>query len=165
MQATDRAYVLSDEEGEAIWFAGTLVVLKAAGDQTEGRLAFMDQRLPGNYAAPRHVHRDDDEGWYVLEGEATFFCGERRFTATAGAWVFLPRGVQHTFRTGPDGARLLTLSAPAGFADFVRAAGEPAPARTIPPPAPVDVETLSAIAAHHGIEIVGPPPSPEDAHR
>ena len=55
------------------------------------------------------------------------------------------------------GARLLTLSAPARFADFVRAAGESAPAPTVPPAAPVNVEGLAALAAQHGIEILGPP--------
>ena len=95
MQATTRAYVLSEAEGEAFWFAGALIVLKADGDQTEGRLAFMDQTVPGDYAVPRHIHLHDDEAWYLLAGEATFFCGDRQFTAGAGAWVFLPRGVEH----------------------------------------------------------------------
>ena len=159
MQATTRAYVLSEAEGEAFWFAGALIVLKADGDRTEGRLAFMDQTVPGDYAVPRHIHLHDDEAWYLLDGEATFYCGNRQFTTTAGAWVFLPRGVEHAFRVGHGGARLLTMSVPAGFADFVRAAGEPAPARTVPPPAPLDIEKLSTLAASYGIEIVGPPPT------
>lgn len=159
MQATDRTYALAAEEGEAIWFAGALMVLKAAGEQTDGRFALLDQRVPGDYAVPLHVHHDEDEAWYVLDGEATFYCGDERFTAGAGAWVFLPREVPHAFRVGPAGARLLTFSAPARFAEFVRAAGEPAPARSIPPPAPLDVERLAAVAAQYGIEILGPPPA------
>lgn len=158
MQATDRTYTLAAEEGEAIWFAGALMVLKAAGEQTDGRFALLDQRVPGDYAVPLHVHHDEDEAWYVLDGEATFYCGDERFTAGAGAWVFLPREVPHAFRVGPAGARLLTFSAPARFAEFVRAAGEPAPARSIPPPAPLDVARLTAVAAQYGIEILGPPP-------
>lgn len=159
MRATNRAYVLEPEEGEAIWFAGALMVLKAAGAQTDGRFALLDQSVPGHYAVPRHVHHDEDEAWYVLEGEATFFCGEERFTAGAGAWIFLPKGVAHAFRVGPAGARLLTLSAPARFADFVRAAGQPAPARSVPPPGPLDLERLATLARQYGIEIVGPPPA------
>lgn len=159
MQTTGRAYVLADEEGEAIWFAGALMVLKASSSQTEGRFSMFDQRVPGGYTVPLHVHHDEDEVWYVLDGEATFYYGEERLTAGIGATVFLPKGVPHTFKVGPDGARLLTLSAPARFADFVRAAGEPALTRTIPAPAPPDVERLSAIAAAHGIEILGPPPA------
>jgi hypothetical protein len=67
-------------------------------------------------------------------------------------------GVEHTFKVGPKGARLLTMAAPSGFADFVKEAGEPAPAHTIPPPGPMDVERLARIAATYGIEITGPPP-------
>lgn len=158
MRTPNRAYVLHADEGEAIWFAGALMVLKAAAEQTEGRFALLDQSVPSHYAVPRHVHLDEDEAWYILEGEATFFCGEDRFPAGAGAWVFLPRGIEHAFKVGPAGARLLTLSAPARFADFVRAAGQPAPARALPPPEALDIEQLVALARAHRIEIVGPPP-------
>ena len=81
----------------------------------------------------------------------------------AGAWVFAPKGVPHAFRVGEAGARMLTFSAPAGFADFVRAAGEPAAGLRLPPPGPLDVERLSAVAARYGIAIVGPPPEPVGA--
>jgi hypothetical protein len=51
-----RAYMLAQEEGVATWFAGALMVLKAAGEQTTGQSALLDQRAPGDYAVPRHVH-------------------------------------------------------------------------------------------------------------
>ncbi len=156
LSKSDRAYVLDDGDGEALRFAGALMTLKASGDQTEGRFALIDQTAPPDYAAPLHVHQDEDEAWYVLEGEAEFFCGERRFTAAAGAWVFLPKAVPHSFRVGADGARLLTLTAPSRFADFVREAGEPASQES---GAPMDVAALAAIASRYGIEIVGPPPA------
>ncbi|HXF60380.1 MAG TPA: cupin domain-containing protein [Caldilineaceae bacterium] len=159
IQATKRAYTLGAEEGEAIWFAGTLTVLKAKGDQTQGRFALLDQLVPGDYAVPRHLHHDEDEAWYLLDGEATFYCGDEQFHVGRGGWVFLPQGVPHAFRAGPAGARLLVFSAPARFADFVCAAGEPAPSPTLPPPAPLDVERLAALASRYGIEILGPPPT------
>lgn len=113
MQTTGRGYMLGAEEGQAIWFAGGLMVLKATGEHTDGRFALLDQRVPGDYTAPLHVHHDEDEAWYLLDGEATFSCGEDRFSAGPGAWVFLPKGIPHAFRVGPTGARLLTFSAPA----------------------------------------------------
>lgn len=158
MLATNRVYTLAEEEGEAIWFAGALMVLKAAGEQTEGRFALLDQRVPGDYTVPLHLHHTEDEAWYILEGEVTFYCGNDRFTVGTGGWIFLPKGIAHAFRAGPSGARLLTFTSPSEFASFVRAAGEPAPTRTVPPPAPLDVERLSALAARYGIEILGPPP-------
>lgn len=158
MQATGRAYMLSAEEGEAIWFAGSLMVVKARGEQTEGRFALLEQQVPSNYAAPHHVHQDEDEAWYILAGEATFFRGGDQFHAGPGAWVFLPKEVPHAFRVGASGARLLTVSAPAGFADFVPAAGAPAQGHRLPPAGPVDVVQLAAVAGRYGIDIIGPPP-------
>ncbi len=159
MSEESRAYMLADAEGQAYWFAGALMVLKAAGGQTDGRFALLDQWVPGGYAVPWHVHHHEDEAWYILSGEATFFCGDRQFSACAGSWVFLPKDVPHAFAFGPSGGRLLTFSAPAAFADFVVAAGEPAPERSLPPAGPLDVERLAAIAARFGIEIIGPPPT------
>jgi mannose-6-phosphate isomerase-like protein (cupin superfamily) len=158
MTLDGRAYTMKVDEGEAIWFAGALMILKAADEQTEGRFAFMDQRVPGNYAAPVHVHHCEDEAWYVLEGEVTFFCGDEIFSAGPGAWVFLPKDVPHSFRVGAAGGRLLTLSAPAEFANFVKAAGEPAPQLVMPPAEPGDMKQLAKIAAKYGIELIGPPP-------
>lgn len=157
--AAKRPYALSSGEGEAYWFAGGLMVTKASGAETDGHFALLDQTLPAHYAAPRHVHHSEDEAWYLLQGEATFFCGEETLEATRGSFVFLPRAIEHAFKVGPRGARLLTMAAPASFADFVAEAGEPAKERAVPPAAPMDIERLTRIAARYGIEIVGPPPA------
>jgi mannose-6-phosphate isomerase-like protein (cupin superfamily) len=157
--ARQGAYVLGPDEGEAIWFAGALLVMKASREQTGGAFTFIDQRVPGDYAVPRHIHHDEDEAWYVLDGDVTVYCGEEQFRAGPGAWVFAPKGIPHAFRLGPEGGRLLTMTAPAGFADFVRAAGEPAAALTVPPPAEPDVQRLAELGHQHGIAIVGPPPA------
>jgi mannose-6-phosphate isomerase-like protein (cupin superfamily) len=158
MTATDRAYVLGPDEGQASWFAGALMILKAGTADTGGQFALLDQRVPGGYAVPRHVHHSEDEAWYILEGEATFYCGEQTFAAGPGSWVFLPKDVPHTFKVGAAGARLLTLTDPSGFADFVREASEPATELTIPHPAPLDVPRLAELAAKYNAEIIGPPP-------
>ena len=44
--------------------------------------------------APLHLHRDDDEAWYVLDGTLGFRLGEEELAAGAGAAVVAPRGVQ-----------------------------------------------------------------------
>ena len=159
MGSESRAYVLGPDQGRAFWFAGALMVTKASGEDSEGAFALLDQTVPGGYAAPRHVHKDEDEAWYLLDGEATFYCGDRSFSASRHSFVFLPKGVEHTFKVGPQRARMLTLSAPASFADFVEAAGEPAPELTLPPPSPPDPAALAEVAGRFGIEITGPPPS------
>ncbi len=157
-RTADRIYSLADGEGQAYWFVGALLQRKAGGAETEGRFAMLDQTMPPDYAVPRHIHVEEDEAWYVLEGSMTFYCGERVIVAVERTWVFAPRGVVHTFEVGEDGARALTFSFPSTFADFVAAAGEPAAELTIPPRAPVDQQRLAEVAHRFGIEIVGPPP-------
>jgi mannose-6-phosphate isomerase-like protein (cupin superfamily) len=157
MQTTiPRAYVLAPDEGQATWFAGALMLRKAGASETEGRFALLDQRMPADYAVPRHVHHAEDEAWYILDGQVTFVCGAEQLEAGPGTWVFLPRQVPHTFRVGPDGARMLTFTAPGSFADFVEAAGQPARALVVPPALPLDPQHLASIAAGYGIDILGP---------
>jgi quercetin dioxygenase-like cupin family protein len=127
------------------------MITKATVDQTGGAFALLDQTVPGGYAPPRHIHREEDEAWYLLDGRVTFYCGSRTLAAGPGSFVFLPRGVEHTFKVGEDGARMLTITVPASFASFVAAAGEPAPQLTPPPPGPLDPERLAEVAAQSGL--------------
>jgi mannose-6-phosphate isomerase-like protein (cupin superfamily) len=63
--------------------------------------------------APLHVHHEDDEAWYVLEGTLRFRLGERELEAPAGSAVFGPRGVPHTFwNPGPQPCRYLLVMTP-----------------------------------------------------
>lgn len=148
------AFSVAEREGTATWFAGALMVEKASGRGFD----LLDQTVPPGYAPPRHVHAEEDEAWYILAGEATFWCGEEELQASAGSFVFLPRGVEHAFKAGAEGARLLTFTVPSGFAEFVRAAGRPAEGLHVPPPEPPDPERLAQTARRFGIEITGPPP-------
>ena len=148
------AFAIAEGQGAATWFAGALMVEKAAG----GGFDLLDQTVPPAYAPPRHVHHVEDEAWYVLDGDVTFWCGEQTLQAGPGGFVFLPRGLEHAFKVGAGGARLLTMTFPSGFAEFVRAAGRPAEALEVPPAEPPDVAKLAEIAERFGIEITGPPP-------
>lgn len=157
MDDSQRAYALGADEGQAFWFMGALQVAKATGAQTGQAFAVFDQLVPAGYSPPRHVHRNEDEALYVLEGQATFTCGDQTFDGAPGAFVFLPRGVEHTFKVGHSTARMLTIAAPASFGEFVAAAGEPAPVLALPPPDSTDQERLAQMAVRHGIDITGPP--------
>jgi uncharacterized cupin superfamily protein len=73
-----RPYVLAKEEGQAVWFLGTLVLVKATGERTGGAFGLIDNLMPAGFASPYHVHRNEDESFYVLEGEMTFYVGEEK---------------------------------------------------------------------------------------
>jgi mannose-6-phosphate isomerase-like protein (cupin superfamily) len=150
-------------EGEALWFLDSLVTIKLDGSATGGRHMLIEQLAPRGSGSPLHLHQREDEWFYVLEGEIAFWIDGRRINAPAGAFVFGPRGVPHTFLVTSTTARFLVGAEPAGFDDFVRELARPAKSRTLPPadlakPSP---EALQAAAARHGISILGPPGLPD----
>jgi quercetin dioxygenase-like cupin family protein len=87
---------------------------KVAAEQTDGRLfqLLCSDRRGG--APPLHIHHNEDEAFFVIAGEITFFVGDERIEATAGDFVFAPRGIPHAFLVKPERAEYLTSFAPAG---------------------------------------------------
>jgi quercetin dioxygenase-like cupin family protein len=151
-------YTLSANEAEAIWFLGTLATIKAAGAQTGGALAVVEFTHPPGFATPHHVHPTEDEAFYVLAGVMRGYCGDQTWRASAGSFVWLPRGMPHGYAVdGDEQLRTLAITLPAGFDCFVREAGEPAQERTLPPPAAPDMDKLLAAAARYGQVVLGPP--------
>jgi quercetin dioxygenase-like cupin family protein len=165
--ATDTAdtvapIALAPSAGEALWFMGGLTTIKADGAQTAGRVAVTENLAPRGSGSPLHVHRREDEWFYVIEGELTFWVGGETVVAPAGAFVYGPRDVPHTFVVSSEQARFLLVVEPGGFEEFARQLGAPAERLEIPPASsePPDVDALVAVAAGYGIEILGPPGIP-----
>jgi len=147
MDMDTQPYALASEEGQAVWFLGTLVVMKATGEQTGGAFGLIDNLMPGGFASPYHMHRNEDESFYV---------GEERVKAERGAFVYGPRGVPHGFEVdGTQPARILLQNYPAGFERFPVEVGEPAKELSIPPEEPPDMDKLMTIAARYDIDILG----------
>lgn len=70
---------------------------------------------PGiEWIAPLHLHRSDDEAWYVLEGKMRFRIGSDTFDASRGDAVLAPKGVPHTYGNAEPGqqARYLLVMTP-----------------------------------------------------
>jgi uncharacterized cupin superfamily protein len=107
---------------------------------------------------PLHVHRTDDEGFYLLEGSLTLWVGPERIDLRPGEFVLAPHGIPHTYKVeSEEGARWLVTSSDASFDRFVAAAGVPATEDRLPDPTEPDIDRLKKLAAEHGIEILGPP--------
>ncbi len=151
-------YALGEEEGEALWFFGTLLLLKATAEQTGGRFCLCEQRGRRGMATPLHRQPADDETFVVLEGELRVFLSDGSPVAAGpGTTVHVPAGAPHAFAVVSESARWLDLTTPNHEA-FFRAAGEPAPERVLPPDAPPDMARVGAAAERFGVEILGPPP-------
>src|SRR5579872_4087077 len=135
-------YVLQANEGEAIWYTTTRMTLKATSESTGGALSLVEVLAAPETAPPWHIHHRDSEMFYILEG----------------SFLFLPGGMPHSFKVVSEtAARFLVLGIPAGLDRYFVDSGIPAIEEGLRPQ-PVDPVQMVAIAARHGIEILGPPP-------
>jgi quercetin dioxygenase-like cupin family protein len=155
-------YLLDPDEGEAYWLLGMLQTIKIGRDDTDGQYGLLEILVPEGVGSPWHVHPEEDEWFYVLEGEITFWIADKRLSLKAGSFAFGPKGVPHTFYAEAGEAKALVGFAPMQFEGFQRAVGEPAPERVLPPPLEgnPDMDLLLPIAARNGMQILGPPGPP-----
>jgi mannose-6-phosphate isomerase-like protein (cupin superfamily) len=149
-------------EGQSFYFSGTLMTLKAGSAETNGQFSLLEQLAPAGFATPLHLHHDEDETMYILEGSYTFFVGDQVINAAPGAVVYLPKGVPHAFRVeGELPGRLLQLTTPAGIEQGFVDMGEPAASLLLPPPyipTPEEIGRMMTISAKYNVEQLGPPP-------
>jgi mannose-6-phosphate isomerase-like protein (cupin superfamily) len=162
-EAASRTFAHEPGEGEAWWWFGVLATIKATAEQTGGQYALVEILAPEGEGV-LHVHHFEDEGFYILEGELTFYVGDQTIKAQPGSFLFGPKDVPHAFTVDRGPARLLFVLSPAGMEGAIREMGEPARERTIPPqpdapPDEAEMGRLMAIAAKYGGEILGPPPT------
>jgi quercetin dioxygenase-like cupin family protein len=141
-----------------IWSFNMLMDVKATADETGGALTVIDTRLTPAANPPMHVHHDEDEAFFILDGEIEFFLGDGTVRlAGPGDFVFGPRGMPHRFEVKSPEARMLVLGTPGGGERFFQAMGTAAHAPTLPVAEAPDVPRVMSIAAAHGIDILPPP--------
>jgi quercetin dioxygenase-like cupin family protein len=157
-----QGYMLGKDEGEAFWVLGMLEIIKISGTDTDGQYGLLEVTVRKGEGPPWHVHPQEDEWFYTLEGEFTFYVGDTRLSLPAGSFAFGPRGVPHTFIAETDEAKAMVGFTPFLFEGFIREVGEPATERVLPPPleSPPDMERLIPIAARNGMDVLGPPGPP-----
>jgi quercetin dioxygenase-like cupin family protein len=165
-----RVFGLGEGEGNARWWGGGLATIKVTGKETGGLYSVVEVLEPEGARAPLHLHRKEDEAFWVLEGEVTFQVGEETIRARPGSFVFGPKDVPHTYAVDTGPARLLFLLSPPGFEGFVEAISRPAKALTLPPAESegpsgevvttdgAESESFAVLEARYGCEIVGTPP-------
>jgi quercetin dioxygenase-like cupin family protein len=135
------AYHLAAGEGEPMsWFTAAFQ-LKASDRQ----LGAMELTAAPGVEPPMHVHRHEDEYYYLLDGEVTFHVGGENHSGRAGSFMFLPRSVPHTFTIESPSARMLLLNAPGGFERMFELA-------------PSTPEEAIAALARYDVAVVGPHP-------
>jgi quercetin dioxygenase-like cupin family protein len=143
--------------GEMIWMFNTWMRFVATAADTGGRLAVLEQRLTPAGEPPRHVHANEDEAFYVIDGRLAATIGDdTTVSAGPGEFVFLPRGVPHSLHARTAEVRVLVLLTPAGFEQFFAAIGQPAHSTELPEPTTPDLPAIAAAAARYGVTLLPP---------
>ena len=149
--------IRSRDEGQATWFFNALMTTKAAMSETAGAYNLSEHIVTAASNPPMHVQMDEDEAFYILEGEIEFEVDGQVALATPGTFAFVARGAAHTFRVLTPTARMLVICSgkPAdNLEDFFQGMGTPAAERELPTPGAPDVAKLVELCDRTGIALV-----------
>jgi quercetin dioxygenase-like cupin family protein len=151
-----QAVAVAKGKGEARWWFGMLAEIKATEADTGGQFTLVEVTCPPGYQGVRHIHHNEDEGFWVLEGLLDLEVDGNHTKMQAGDYAFGPRNVPHGFSAGETGARVLFILTPGGFEKLIMATSEPAQTRTTPPHSDEmpDFARLQTIVKQFGGEIL-----------
>lgn len=100
-----------------------MFTIKAASAETAGALAIWDVTTRKGEEPNLYMH-DEDEIFYALSGSLTFHCDGKSFKVKDKGFVFLPRGIPHRYTIDSEEARLIGLSTPSEFDDYIERTGK-----------------------------------------
>jgi quercetin dioxygenase-like cupin family protein len=117
----------------SIWYNGHTFSFLVNAEQVAGAFTLIHCYFRKGGEPPAHFHRNENETFYMLEGDIDFHIGDKKFTAEAGELAFAPREVPHHFSIVSETAKALLLIAPAGIEIFFREFSVPAQSLDLPP--------------------------------
>src|SRR4028119_187672 len=155
MALDDGSVMLPPGEGKTVSLSGNRVTLVHGGPS--GAYSVVEWvSEPGILGPPLHVHKETDEAFYVVEGAFGFQAGERTFEGAAGAFVFAPKGLDHTYwNEGATPSKMLITISPPGFERYLEELAEGRGAAGDDEQAAMSVR--KALSEKYDIEVVGPP--------
>ncbi len=146
--AQAHVHALEAGSGERLRFGEVEILVRASAETTAGAFALFEENDPVD--TPLHVHENEDELFYVLEGEHVFQVGDEERRMGPGGLVIAPRGIPHSQRrVVPRTGRVLVLTSPAGLEGFFRELAAAERAGTLGP------EAYASVSKRHGISWLG----------
>jgi quercetin dioxygenase-like cupin family protein len=107
---------LSAGTGRAFWGPGDMYTFLVTGEQTGGAYFVMEALVPPGGGPPPHIHRNEDETFYIVEGQCSIRLGGQTANAATGDFVNVPRGTVHCFRNeGTSTMRMILTFSPSGI--------------------------------------------------
>jgi len=145
-------FFLGPGEGDAVRNpVGGPLVFKLASAQCGNATSVLESEAAPGEGPPLHFHEAEDEWLYVLEGTFRIRLGSDVFPAPAGSFVFVPRGVHHTWQNvGEQPGRLLGAFIPPALEEFFDRYAALPPGEATP-------AAFASLAKEAGMHVVGPP--------
>lgn len=141
-----RPRLVAAGEGEVLDVLGSKVTIKLDGSDTQNLFSMFEIEDPAGMTGPLHIHHADSEAFYVLEGAYEFHIGDRVERATAGSFVYVPKGSPRKRRNyAQTTGRVLAITATSGHEHFYR---EIAAMKSFDP------ARLEVVGRRYGIEMV-----------
>lgn len=155
---------LPDGAGVHRAFLNHLATTKVEPGRSASGLGAVEFLAPRGFGPPLHLHREEDELFFVIDGLVRFHLGQQVVRGETGALLALPCRVAHTFQVESPTARFLTVvagrRAEPSFVELVHHLGAELPEARLPEPVEIDPGQVVAACARHGVEVTGPPPPP-----
>jgi quercetin dioxygenase-like cupin family protein len=127
------------------------------GEESGDAYFAMEAFVPPDGGPPLHIHRNEDETFYVVEGRCAIRLGDERIDAGPGDFVNVPRGVLHNFHNdGDTPMRMILTFTPAGIEHFFEESldrATDASAQAVGDPGVVGARYVAA-APRYGLEFV-----------
>jgi mannose-6-phosphate isomerase-like protein (cupin superfamily) len=145
-----QSIVVPPGQGDLVNLRGLGVQFKIDGAQTGGRFSIVEHPIEARRLIPPHVHRNEDEYSFVIEGTVGARIGDEIVEGGPGTYIVKPRNVPHTFWNPTDlPARLLEIISPAGFENYFRELGKMIDDGTFSP------ESRAEVAARYDLPSAG----------
>jgi len=100
------------KRGAAYWTVGCMFRFLVSSDDASGSYTTMEITVPPGEGANPHSHADEEEQFYVIDGELIYDIDGTRIEAASGDFVHIPRGILHSFKNGSRQAKLLATFGP-----------------------------------------------------
>ena len=137
---------------------GAVFNFLATGGQTGNAFSLIKIEVLKGAEPPEHTHANEDEAYFIMEGEMRFWIGGKVFDAKAGDFIFLPKGISHRFQVQTERVIELMWIAPAGLDQWFWDNSQPAPdGLAMPllqgPPPPEMVDHFVSSLRKYGVEM------------
>ncbi|WP_336518260.1 quercetin 2,3-dioxygenase [Pollutibacter soli] len=138
---------------------GALFHFLATGEQTANQFSLIYIEVHKGNEPPAHTHKNEDESYYILEGEIKFWIGDTEYLAKAGDFIHLPKNIPHKFELQSECVKELMWIAPADLGKWFWDNSVPSPdMKPLPlmkePPSPELVSHFVKSLSEYGVEMV-----------